>query len=81
MLVDACGDDGLYLDNLCRSWNDALDQMTYLPIHLSRRADEIVDSQYEGIGMIEAELSASLHHVDHLKDADAYVARLRKGWR
>lgn len=69
----ACGGDGLYLDNLCRSWNDALDQMTYLPIHLSRRVDEIVDSQYEGIGMIEAELSAALHHVDHLKDADAYV--------
>lgn len=69
----ACGEDGLYLDNLCRSWNDALDQMSYLPIRLSRRAGEIVDSRYEGMSMIEAELSASLHRVDHLKDADAYI--------
>ena len=68
-----CGTDGLYLDNLCRSWNDALDQMHYLPIHLSRHASEMMDSHYEGISMIEEKLSESLHHVDDLEDADAYV--------
>lgn len=69
----ACGDEGLYLDNLCRSWDDALDQMSYLPIRLSRRANEIIDSQYEGMSMIEEKLSQSLHHVDSLKDADIYT--------
>jgi len=69
----ACGVDGLYLDNLCRSWDDALDQMHYIPIHLSKGINEIIDSQYEGMATIEEKLSISLQHIEHLKDADAYI--------
>ncbi len=29
----ADGDEGRYLDNLCRSWADALDDFTYLPVN------------------------------------------------
>ena len=28
----ASGEDGHYLDNLCRSWNDALDNFRYIPL-------------------------------------------------
>lgn len=28
----ACGPEGRYLDNLCRSWRDALDEFTYTPL-------------------------------------------------
>lgn len=69
----ACGAEGLYLDNLCRSWVDALDQMQYIPIHLTRGVDEVLDSQYEGMATIEEKLSASLHYVEHLKDAAIYI--------
>jgi len=69
----ACGVEGLYLDNLCRSWNDALDQLHYIPIHLSRDIDEILDSQYEGMTAMEEKLTASLHLIDHLKDAAIYI--------
>ena len=68
----ACGSDGLYLDNLCRSWEDALDQLHYIPIQLSRAANEILDSQFEGLTTIEENLTVALQHIEHLKDADIY---------
>ncbi len=68
----ACGAEGLYLDNLCRSWADALDQLEYFPIHLSKAANEILDSQYEGMSIIEERLTSALQSIDHLKDADIY---------
>ena len=40
----ACGKEGLYLDNLCRSWDDALDEMHYLPLQMQENIDEILDS-------------------------------------
>ena len=69
----ACGPDGLYLDNLCRSWADALDQLEYFPILLPHRTDDILDSQYEGLAMIEEILHPSLPHVEHLGNAEVYT--------
>jgi len=69
----ACGAEGLYLDNLCRSWDDALDEMHYIPLHMSRNVNEILDSQYEGMCVIEDKLVASLHHIDHVKDAEVFI--------
>ena len=68
-----CGDEGLYLNNLCRSWCDALDQMHYYPIHLAKEANEILDREYEGISLIEEKLSQELQAVAHLNDAETYV--------
>ena len=68
----ACGEDGLYLDNLCRSWEDALDQLHYVPIHLSREANEILDSQFEGLATIEEKLTAALERIKKLKNAEVY---------
>ncbi len=69
----ACGAEGLYLNNLCRSWADALDQLEYFPIRLPLDIAGILDSQHEGIATIEKELSASLHHVGHLDGAEVYT--------
>ncbi len=69
----ACGAEGLYLDNLCRSWDDALDEIHYIPLHMSRNVNEILDSQYEGMCAIEDKLVASLHHIDHAKNAEVFI--------
>ena len=70
----ACGEDGLYLDNLCRSWADALDQLEYFPILLPGKTSGILDTQYEGMAVIEEKLSASLGHAEHLDGAEVYAA-------
>lgn len=69
----ACGEEGLYLNNLCRSWDDALDQMHYIPIYLSRGVNEIFDTQYEGMTTIEEKFSTALRHIEHLQDASVYI--------
>ena len=69
----ACGVEGLYLDNLCRSWDDALDEMHYIPLHMSRNVNEILDSQYEGMCAIEDKLTSSLHHIEQVKNADVFI--------
>ena len=69
----ACGAEGLYLNNLCRSWTDALDQMHYIPIQLNRNIDEVLDDQYEGITSMEEKLSKSLHHVEDIDDAEIFI--------
>lgn len=69
----ACGTEGLYLDNLCRAWSDALDQVHYIPIHLNRKINEVLDSEYEGISTMEEKLSKSLHHVAHIEHAEIFI--------
>ncbi len=68
-----CGKEGLYLNNLCRSWSDALDQLHYIPIYMSKAANEILDRQYEGISIIEDKLMQELQAVEHLDKAETYV--------
>lgn len=69
----ACGKEGLYLDNLCRSWDDALDEMHYLPLQMQENIDEILDSEYEGMCHIEDKFTASLHHIEHIPHAEVYL--------
>jgi CDP-4-dehydro-6-deoxyglucose reductase len=69
----ACGVEGLYLDNLCRSWDDALDELHYIPLHMERKVNQILDSQYEGMCAIEDKLAASLHYIEHVKNAEIFL--------
>ena len=69
----ACGTDGLYLDNLCRSWADALDQLEYFPILLPHGTGDSPDSQEVGLAMIEEKLHQSLRHAEHLGNAEVYT--------
>ncbi|MEO8037110.1 MAG: 2Fe-2S iron-sulfur cluster-binding protein [Acidobacteriota bacterium] len=56
---------GHYLDNLCRSWGDALDDFSYVPLGL-------VDS--ESPAAIESLLQEALKTFPHLGDYDFYVS-------
>lgn len=69
----ACGVEGLYLDNLCRSWDDALDELHYIPLHMDRNVNQILDSQYEGMCAIEDKVTASLHHIEQVKNAEIFL--------
>ena len=69
----ACGVEGLYLDNLCRSWDDALDEMHYIPMHMDRNVNQVLDSQYEGMCEIEDKVTASLHHIEQVKNAEIFL--------
>ena len=69
----ACGVEGLYLDNLCRSWDDALDELHYIPIHMERNVNQILDSQYEGMCVIEDKVTASLYHIEQIKNAEIFL--------
>ena len=63
--IDAAG-RGNYLDNLCRSWSDALDNFRYQPIAAARAApDEEV---------VQAALRQVLQDHPRLADCDVYVA-------
>ncbi len=69
----ACGEEGLYLDNLCRSWDDALDEMHYVPIQMQSNIDELLDDDYEGMCLIEDQFSSSLHHIEHIPNAEVFL--------
>ncbi|MEJ2115867.1 MAG: 2Fe-2S iron-sulfur cluster-binding protein [Gammaproteobacteria bacterium] len=69
----ACGVEGLYLDNLCRSWDDALDEMHYIPLQMSININELLDSQYEGMCAIEDKLSSTLHYIEQVTNAEVYL--------
>ncbi len=55
--------DDHYLDNLCRSWNDALDNFTYSPILCEANIHIITDSVMQ-----------HLQDEDHLLNIDLYIA-------
>lgn len=69
----ACAGEGLYLNNLCRSWNDAFDQFHYIPLQLSKHVNEVLDGEYEGMTTIEDILTASLYHIEHLTTASVFT--------
>jgi len=62
----AGGENGHYLDNLCRSWNDALDNFHYVPLNAAgSAAPDLRD---------ESVLRPLLRSHARLHDSDVYVA-------
>jgi CDP-4-dehydro-6-deoxyglucose reductase len=57
---------GLYLDNLCRSWNDALDNFRYTPLTAK---DALSDEK-----VLQGLLQALLREQPALADCDVYLA-------
>ena len=41
-------------------------------MHLSKAANDILDSQYEGMAKIEEKLTNALQNIDHLTSAEIY---------
>ncbi len=56
---------GHYLDNLCRSWGDALDDFSYLPLRVA---------DFGSPAVIESILQKAFEAYQHLGDYDFYVS-------
>lgn len=61
----APGQGGHYLDNLCRSWGDALDDFSYLPLHLD---------DFESQAAIQTLLQEALTPYPNAGGCDFYVS-------
>ncbi len=59
--------DDLYMNNKCRSWNDALDTFEYHPVICH---DRCIEDQQQ----IAADVLSQLHQVDKLENNDYYIA-------
>jgi len=59
-------DKGRYLDNLCRSWSDALDNFRYIPVSAG--------GGMEDAALVQAALRQVLLDHPRLDDCDVYVA-------
>ena len=65
----ACGAKGQYLHNLCRSWEDALEEFHYVPINIASVYRENMAKPGKQHEMIEREL---LKFVDQHPDLGAF---------
>ncbi len=70
----ACGAGRQYLDNLCRSWQDALDEFDYTPITLPEDFRELVDTTRRGTRWVERSLDRVLADHADLSGFDVYVS-------
>jgi CDP-4-dehydro-6-deoxyglucose reductase len=62
----ASGEGGHYLDNLCRSWSDALDNFRYTPLTAKNALSDAAD--------LEGLLQPLLEGQPRLADCDVYLA-------
>ena len=70
----SCGKEGLYMNNLCRSWMDAFDNFTYTGIPLENSIQELVSDPQKGCATVEAKMREAMDiHVD-LFCHDVYVS-------
>jgi CDP-4-dehydro-6-deoxyglucose reductase, E3 len=69
----ACGKEGQYLQNLCRAWQDALDEFQYTPISIADSYKELMARRERGLELIEQKLyRVSAQHPD-LSGYDVYI--------
>ena len=67
-----CARADLYLDNLCRSWADALDELTYTPLALAEDFAEWA-ADPAGLNRLEALLARIADALGDLSGRDLYV--------
>lgn len=70
----ACGSEGQYLDNLCRSWQDALDEFHYIPLNISENHQEIMTQPAKGCEITEQKLLQVVNQHPDLSGFDVYIA-------
>ncbi len=70
----SCGNDGLYMNNLCRSWNDAFDAFSYTGISLEESLKDLATNPEQGRATLESHIRAGLQKYPNLSDHDVYIS-------
>ena len=70
----SCGDDGLYLNNLCRSWNDAFDNFTYTGIALRESLQQLVNNVNASRATVASHMQQVMHEYRDLSGHDVYIS-------
>ena len=69
----SCGEDGLYMNNLCRSWKDAFDTFTYTGVALEASLKQLVDNPELGRATVESHMRDAMKEHDDLSAYDIYT--------
>ena len=70
----SCGKDGLYMNNLCRSWTDAFDNFSYTGIALDRSIKELISDPQSACASVEEQLIKAMQVHKDLFCHDVYVS-------
>jgi len=70
----SCGEDGLYMHNLCRSWEDAFDGFNYDGLALSQSLNELTQDHEASCKTIESYLEDVMRDHCDLSCHDIYVS-------
>ena len=68
-----CGKEDLYMHNLCRSWEDALDELSYTPLVIEESFDEWVKDEPSGMDKVETMLRRVVEDHPDLSEMDLYI--------
>lgn len=70
----SCGTDGLYMNNLCRSWTDAFDHFSYTGIALDESIKQLSQDPQRGCATVETHLLQAMQSYNDLSCHDVYVS-------
>ena len=70
----SCGKDGLYMNNLCRSWMDAFDNFSYTGIALDNSIQELMRDPQAACASVEQQLVEAMQVHTDLFCHDVYVS-------
>ena len=68
-----CGKEDLYMHNLCRSWTDALDELSYTPLVIEESFSEWAQDELSGMDKVEMMLKRVLEDHPDLSGMDLYI--------
>ena len=70
----SCNNDGLYMNNLCRSWTDAFDHFRYTGIVLNQALSELASKPSTSIELMESQMKKVIGVYDDLSAFDVYAS-------
>lgn len=70
----ACSEEGHYLRNLCRSWEDALDEFHFIPLSIAGTYEEVMVQREQSREFIERMLLTVVNRHPDLGGFDLYIA-------
>ena len=70
----SCGKNGLYMNNLCRSWMDAFDNFSYTGIALDNSLQDMIKDPKSACNTVEEQLEKAMARHTDLFCHDVYVS-------